>query len=110
MLVLFAKISDDIVNISNVEKDQFNQVSNTQIAGATAKMTLSRVDLYANIISQLANTYYYFIANPQIYTNLETDSPQFPLSTSSFVNSTYSQPAVYKLTPTSTFTPLPYLD
>jgi hypothetical protein len=110
MLVLFGKISDDIVAISNQEKDQFNAVANTQIVGATAKMALSKVDLYANLLNQLASTYYYFTANPQFYSSLETASPPWPLLTSAFPNATYSQPAVYYLNPQSTFTPLPFLD
>lgn len=110
MLVLFGKISDDIVAISNQEKDQFNQVANTQIAGATAKMTLSKLDLYGSLLNQLANTYYYFSANPQMYTSLETADPPLPKLTSSYVNSTYSQPGVYYLNSASSFTPLSYLD
>ena len=110
MLVLFGKISEDIIGISNTEKDQFNQVSNTQIAGATAKMALSKFDLYAGFLSQLANAYYYFNANPQLYTTLETASPPSPALTSSFPNASYSQPGMYYLDSQTTFTALPYLD
>lgn len=110
MLVLFGKISEDIISISNTEKDQFNQVSNTQIAGATAKMALSKFDLYAGFLNQLANAYYYFNANPQLYTNLETASPPLPALTSSFLNASYSQPGMYLLNAEATFTALPYVD
>lgn len=110
MLVLFGKISEDIISISNTEKDQFNQVSNTQIAGATAKMALSKFDLYAGFLNQLANAYYYFNANPQLYTNLETASPPLPALTSSFLNASYSQPGMYHLNGQATFTALPYMD
>jgi hypothetical protein len=64
MLVLFGKISNDIIDISNIEKEQFNRVSNTQVASSTAKSALSKMDLHAACLSQLANTYYYFSANP----------------------------------------------
>ena len=64
MLVLFGKISDDIVAISNSEKDQFNQVANTQVVAATAKMALSKMDPYANLLNQMVNTYNYFSSNP----------------------------------------------
>lgn len=70
MLVLFGKISDDIIAISNQEKDQFNQVANTQIVSSAAKMALSRMDLYASYLNQLASVYYYFSANPSLYTSL----------------------------------------
>lgn len=112
MLVLFGKISEDIINISNVEKDEFNQASNNQIATATAKMTLTKIDLYGNILNQLANAYYYFNANPNIYTNLETSEPPLPLTTDLFNTVNYSQPAIYYYLNKnkSKFTPLPYLD
>ena len=64
MLVLFGKISDDIVAISNSEKDQFNQVANTQVVAAIAKNAVSKMDLYANLLNQMVNTYNYFSSNP----------------------------------------------
>lgn len=70
MLVLFGKISDDIVSISNTEKEQFNQISNTQIAQGTARMFLSSVDFFANVLAQLASSYSYFSQNPNFYTSL----------------------------------------
>jgi hypothetical protein len=70
MLVLFGKISDDIVNISNNEKNLFNQISNTQIVQVTARMFLGEIDLYANLLAQLVNCYSYFTQNPDIYTSL----------------------------------------
>ncbi len=73
-------------------------------------MTLSKLDLYGSLLNQLANTYYYFIANPQLYNNLETADPALPLRSSSFLNVTYSQSDIYYLNSDSTFTPLPYLD
>lgn len=112
MLVLFGKISEDIINISNLEKEEFNTASNTQIAAATAKMTLTKIDLYGAILNQLANAYYYFNANPNIYTSLETFDPPFPLLTTDFNTTNYSQPGIYYYLNKnqSSFTPLPYLD
>jgi hypothetical protein len=37
MLVLFQKISNDIIATSNSEKEQFNILSNDQIASVTAR-------------------------------------------------------------------------
>jgi len=89
MLVLFGKISDDIVAISNSEKDQLNQVANTQVVAATAKMALSKMDLYANLLNQMVNTYNYFSSNPYVNTDLETASPPLPHLTTSFTNASY---------------------
>ena len=73
-------------------------------------MALSKFDLYAGFLNQLANAYYYFNANPQLYTNLETASPPLPALTSSFLNASYSQPGMYHLNGQATFTALPYMD
>lgn len=90
MLVLFGKISDDIISISNTEKDQFNFVSNTQIAGASAKMVLGKIDVLSNILTQLSSSYYYFMKNPSIYSSYEAGNSSLPKNTSQFLNLTYT--------------------
>lgn len=95
MLVLFGKISDDIISISNIEKQQFNQISNTQVAGAVAKMTLSKIDLYGDYLNQLNNIYLYFNSNPNLYTSFETNNNYIIKLTNTFIKPDYSQPALY---------------
>jgi hypothetical protein len=85
-------------------------VANAQVVAATAKMALSKMDLYANLLNQMVNTHHYFSANPQLYINLETASPPLPQLTASFGNASYHEPGIYYLNPGSTFTPLPYID
>lgn len=90
MLVLFGKISNDIINISDTEKNQFNEVSNTQIVQVTSRMILSEIDFYANFLTQLANAYFYFSKNPQIYTPTFGDHEQYLKNTSFFSNVSYN--------------------
>lgn len=105
MLVLFGKISNDIIDISNIEKEQFNRVSNKQVASSTAKSALSKMDLHAACLSQLANTYYYFSANPQLYKVKRTALP-----TSNYDNITYTVPAIYNYISNATFVSVPYFE
>jgi len=121
MLVLFGKISNDIIAISNTEKEQFNSVSNMQIAQSTANMILGRMDLFANILTQLVNTYNFFSVNPGLYSTecsedavsnctSEGNDPQFPYLTSSFTNTSYNDVGYFYLNNNSSFTALPYMD
>ncbi len=105
MLVLFGKISNDIINISNIEKEQFNRVSNTQVAASTEKSALSKMDLHAACFSQLANTYYYFSANLQLYKVKRT-----ALLTSNYDNMTYAVPAIYNYICNATFVSVAYFE
>lgn len=110
MLVLFGKISNDIISISNSEKDTFNLVSNAQIAQSTANMILSRIDLFANVLTQLVNTYSFFSENPDLYTTLQGNSSSIAAFTSSFQNVTYESVGYYNFNGNSSFTDFSYLD
>ena len=110
MLVLFGKISNDIITISNSEKDQFNSVSNMQIAQSTSNMILTRVDIFANILNQLVNTYHFFSLNSQLYSSSEGANPQMPRFTSQFENVSYDEVGYYKFNNSASFTDLSYMD
>jgi hypothetical protein len=110
MLVLFGKISNDIISISNTEKETFNLVSNAQIAQSTSNMILSRIDLFANILTQLVSTYTYFSANEDLKTSLESNNSQAPPLTSSFTNISYNNVGYFNFNSNSTLTDLSYLD
>jgi hypothetical protein len=110
MLVLFGKISSGIIETSQSEKDQFNELSSNQIAQVSARMVLSQIDYYANVLAQMASAYSFFSQNPSLYTSLESTSPANPPLTASFPNASYAQPALYYYSNSSTFTALPFID
>jgi len=69
-LSLFSNISSDIVDISQTEEREFNMLSNMQVATATAKSLLSRMDNLGDKLTYLVQAYKYFDRNPQFYTSL----------------------------------------